>query len=185
MSDTDEARRLDRRRHRVARHPVQPEWRDAVRLHLRITLDLGRDVLDVPAAGRGRPRAGVPRMSDLRMVVGSERSRPPSHAARLSAAHVVERRSWRASPHAIPVLNAFTAVTAERARARAARSMRRTGGQPVGPLAGVPFAVKNLIDIAGLPTLAGSRINREHPPASADATLVTRLEAPARSWSAR
>ena len=37
--------------------------------------------------------------------------------------------------------------------------------------------MKNLIDIAGLPTLAGSRINREHPPATADATLVTRLEA--------
>ena len=46
-----------------------------------------------------------------------------------------------------------------------------------GPLAGVPFAVKNLIDIAGLPTLAGSKINREHPPASADATLIARLEA--------
>jgi 1-carboxybiuret hydrolase len=41
----------------------------------------------------------------------------------------------------------------------------------------VPFAVKNLIDIAGLPTLAGSKINRDHPPAIADATLVTRLEA--------
>ena len=41
----------------------------------------------------------------------------------------------------------------------------------------MPFAVKNLIDIAGLPTLAGSRINRDRPPASADATLVARLEA--------
>ncbi|KMO09714.1 amidase, partial [Methylobacterium indicum] len=30
-----------------------------------------------------------------------------------------------------------------------------------GPLAGVPFAVKNLFDVAGLPTRAGSRINRE------------------------
>ncbi len=46
-----------------------------------------------------------------------------------------------------------------------------------GPLAGVPFAVKNLFDIAGLPTLAGSRINREHPPAAADAVLIQRLEA--------
>ncbi len=77
-----------------------------------------------------------------------------------------------------PVLNAFTAVTAERARARAAAiDATVAAGQPVGPLAGVPFAVKNLIDIAGLPTLAGSRINRDCPPAGADATLITRLEA--------
>ena len=41
----------------------------------------------------------------------------------------------------------------------------------------MPFAVKNLIDIAGLPTLAGSKINAEHAPAIADATLVSRLEA--------
>jgi aspartyl-tRNA(Asn)/glutamyl-tRNA(Gln) amidotransferase subunit A len=67
------------------------------------------------------------------------------------------------------VLNAFTAVTAERAHTRAA-------AKPAGPLAGVPFAVKNLIDIAGLPTVAGSKINREHPPANADAALIKRLE---------
>jgi 1-carboxybiuret hydrolase len=77
-----------------------------------------------------------------------------------------------------PVLNAFTAITAERARSRAAAiDAARTAGEPLGPLAGVPFAVKNLIDIAGLPTLAGSKINREHPPADADATLIRRLEA--------
>jgi aspartyl-tRNA(Asn)/glutamyl-tRNA(Gln) amidotransferase subunit A len=76
------------------------------------------------------------------------------------------------------LLNAFTAVTADRARARAAAiDAAVVAGQPVGPLAGVPFAVKNLIDVAGLPTLAGSRINRTHPPAAADATLVARLEA--------
>jgi AtzE family amidohydrolase len=74
-----------------------------------------------------------------------------------------------------PVLNAFTAVTADRARAKAA-AIDRAGGK-AGPLAGVPFAVKNLIDVAGLPTLAGSKINRDHAPAVADAPLVARLEA--------
>jgi AtzE family amidohydrolase len=75
-------------------------------------------------------------------------------------------------------LNAFTAVTADRARARAAEiDAARAGGKPIGALAGVPFAVKNLIDIAWLPTLAGSKINRDHLPAAADATLVSRLEA--------
>jgi 1-carboxybiuret hydrolase len=77
-----------------------------------------------------------------------------------------------------PELNAFTAVTAERARARAAAldAVIAAGARP-GALAGVPFAVKNLIDVAGLPTLAGSKINRDHPPATADAPLVSRLEA--------
>ena len=45
------------------------------------------------------------------------------------------------------------------------------------PLAGVPFAVKNLFDVAGLPTLAGSKINRDLPPATRDAALIERLEA--------
>ncbi|MEA2770093.1 MAG: 1-carboxybiuret hydrolase [Acetobacteraceae bacterium] len=74
-----------------------------------------------------------------------------------------------------PVLNAFTAVTADRARAKAAAI--DASGAKSGPLAGVPFAVKNLIDVAGLPTLAGSKINRDHPPAAADAPLIVRLEA--------
>jgi aspartyl-tRNA(Asn)/glutamyl-tRNA(Gln) amidotransferase subunit A len=73
-----------------------------------------------------------------------------------------------------PKLNAFTTVTADRARKRAAAV---DAGQVSGPLAGVPFAVKNLIDVAGLATVAGSRINRSHNPAAADAPLVTRLEA--------
>jgi aspartyl-tRNA(Asn)/glutamyl-tRNA(Gln) amidotransferase subunit A len=77
-----------------------------------------------------------------------------------------------------PVLNAFTTVTRERALAKArAIDEARAQGKPAGPLAGVPFAVKNLFDVAGLPTLAGSRINRERAPASADAPLITRLEA--------
>jgi 1-carboxybiuret hydrolase len=74
-----------------------------------------------------------------------------------------------------PVLNAFTAVLADRARARAAAI--DASGDTAGPLAGVPFAVKNLIDVAGLATVAGSKINRDHPVASADAPLVARLEA--------
>jgi AtzE family amidohydrolase len=50
-------------------------------------------------------------------------------------------------------------------------------GASLGPLAGVPFAVKNLFDVAGVVTLAGSKINRDHPPASDDATAVKRLRA--------
>jgi 1-carboxybiuret hydrolase len=77
-----------------------------------------------------------------------------------------------------PKVNAFTAVTAGRAIAKAREiDAARTQGKTLGALAGVPFAVKDLYDVAGLPTLAGSKINRERPPASRDATLVERLEA--------
>jgi 1-carboxybiuret hydrolase len=67
-------------------------------------------------------------------------------------------------------VNAFTAVLERRARAAAKRRRR-------GLLAGVPFAVKNLFDVKGLPTLAGSKINRERRPAKRDAPLIARLEA--------
>jgi 1-carboxybiuret hydrolase len=76
-----------------------------------------------------------------------------------------------------PKLNAFTEVTADRARARAAAiDARRQQGEPVGALAGAPFAVKNLFDVAGLPTRAGSKINRDRPPALRDSPLIERLE---------
>ena len=75
-------------------------------------------------------------------------------------------------------LGAFTDVTAERALRKAAEvDAARARGERLGPLAGAPFAVKNLFDVKGLPTLAGSKINRDLPPAEADATLVSRLEA--------
>jgi aspartyl-tRNA(Asn)/glutamyl-tRNA(Gln) amidotransferase subunit A len=77
-----------------------------------------------------------------------------------------------------PLLNAFTDVTGERARARArAIDAGRAAARPPGPLAGVPFAVKNLFDVKGLPTRAGSKINRERAPAERDQPLIERLEA--------
>ncbi len=76
------------------------------------------------------------------------------------------------------VLNAFTAVLEARAFAKAeAIDAARASGRRLGPLVGVPFAVKNLFDIAGLPTLAGSKINRTRAPAARDAALIERLEA--------
>ncbi len=75
-------------------------------------------------------------------------------------------------------LNAFTAVLDARALARAdAVDAAIAGGAAVGPLAGVPFAVKNLFDVEALPTLAGSKIRRDATPPSRDATLIRRLEA--------
>lgn len=74
-------------------------------------------------------------------------------------------------------VNSFTTVMAEKALADAAQIDRAIAiGTDVGPLAGVPFAVKDLYDVAGLTTLAGSKINRENPPATQDAMLVTALK---------
>jgi len=75
-----------------------------------------------------------------------------------------------------PRVNAFTEVLAERALKHADlvdAHPRRARMK----LAGVPFAVKNLFDVAGLTTLAGSRIERGRPPAARDAALIRRLEA--------
>ncbi|MEM8612583.1 MAG: AtzE family amidohydrolase [Cyanobacteria bacterium P01_H01_bin.105] len=76
-------------------------------------------------------------------------------------------------------LNCFTQVLPESALAAANMiDQRRSQGDLIGPLAGVPFAVKNLFDIAGTVTLAGSKINRQNSPAAAaDATAVARLKA--------
>ncbi|MCU0929686.1 MAG: AtzE family amidohydrolase [Burkholderiaceae bacterium] len=71
-------------------------------------------------------------------------------------------------------VNAFSAVLAERALKKA-EAVEAQG--LAGPLAGVPFAVKNLFDLAGLSTLAGSKIERDAAPAPRDAALVQRLEA--------
>ena len=67
-------------------------------------------------------------------------------------------------------LNCFTSVYRDEALA-AANAVER------GPLAGIPFAAKNLYDVGGRTTLAGSKIYADNPPAARDATTVARLKA--------
>ena len=70
-------------------------------------------------------------------------------------------------------VNAFTEKTLARARGEAAAvDAKRAAGVPLPPLAGLPYAVKNLFDIQGVTTLAGSKINRGLAPATVDAVLV-------------
>ena len=96
---------------------------------------------------------------------------------KMSALSATEAALARIARHD-PVLNSFTDVTADRARAKArAVDAAVAAGQKVGPLAGVPFAVKNLFDVQGLATRAGSSINRDLKPSLRDATLIERLEA--------
>ncbi|MGJ4939985.1 AtzE family amidohydrolase [Bradyrhizobium sp. HKCCYLS1011] len=98
-------------------------------------------------------------------------------ARKLSALEATDAALARITQHD-GVLNSFTDVTAARARDKArAVDAAIAAGKSVGPLAGVPFAVKNLFDVKGLATRAGSKINRDLPPAARDATLIERMEA--------
>jgi aspartyl-tRNA(Asn)/glutamyl-tRNA(Gln) amidotransferase subunit A len=110
------------------------------------------------------------------------RSRLPDLAGRVrsreqSAREVVQAcldRIERLDPH----LRSFVATDPERSLAEAAEIDRRivTGGS-VGPLAGVPLAVKDLEDAAGFRTTYGSALRAEDPVAEGDSVLVARLRA--------
>ncbi|MBU8543788.1 MULTISPECIES: AtzE family amidohydrolase [Roseomonadaceae] len=77
-----------------------------------------------------------------------------------------------------PRTHAFTEVTAARARAEAAAvDATIAAGRDPGPLAGVPYAVKNLFNLEGVTTRAGAKIERGRPAAARDAFLVRRLRA--------
>jgi aspartyl-tRNA(Asn)/glutamyl-tRNA(Gln) amidotransferase subunit A len=72
----------------------------------------------------------------------------------------------------------FVKVYAEAARAAAeAQDRLRAAGYAASPLAGLPVSIKDLFDVAGERTLAGSRALDDAPPAKADAPIVARLKA--------
>ena len=75
-----------------------------------------------------------------------------------------------------PQINAFTALHEARAMQQAAGlDQARAAGRPLGPLAGMTVAVKNLFDVEGQVTLAGSAVLAKNPPATSDAFLLKRL----------
>ncbi len=93
----------------------------------------------------------------------------------VSAAEVLEAHVARIEA-LDPLLNCFTDRSFARARREAAAvDAKLAAGEQPGPLAGVPLAVKNLYDVAGLPTRAGSKILRDATPAEADAPVLRRL----------
>ena len=115
-------------------------------------------------------------MSDLALATATETARSVAEG-RTSARNVIAATLERIA-RIDPAVNAFTDLVPERALARAeALDRAREGASPPGPLAGVPFAVKNLFDVEALPTRAGAKINRERAPAQRDAALVRRMEA--------
>src|SRR5262245_26541216 len=74
-----------------------------------------------------------------------------------------------------PSLNAFIRVMADEAKRDAEAADRElASGRDRGPLHGVPIAVKDIIDVRGIPTTAASRVREGHI-AAADAPVIVRL----------
>jgi aspartyl-tRNA(Asn)/glutamyl-tRNA(Gln) amidotransferase subunit A len=98
-------------------------------------------------------------------------------ARKLSPVEYVEA-VLKAADRAQPRLNCFREVMAAAAR-RDARAAEEAvmGGATLGPLHGVPMSVKDLVDVAGVPTRHGSAIFEDNAPAAVDDVLVQRLRA--------
>jgi aspartyl-tRNA(Asn)/glutamyl-tRNA(Gln) amidotransferase subunit A len=99
-------------------------------------------------------------------------------AGRVTSRELVERALARSTDPAGEGARAFIRLDAAGARAAAdAMDALRKAGATLGPLAGIPFAIKDLADIQGQVTTAGSTALADNPPARFDAPVVTRLRA--------
>ena len=97
-------------------------------------------------------------------------------AGQITSRELVEEALAAIADPAGEGVRAFTRVYAESARATAdAIDGRRGGGAASGPLQGIPISIKDLFDVAGEPTPAGSVVLADATPAGADATVVARL----------
>ncbi|WP_439944109.1 amidase [Streptomyces sp. BBFR115] len=109
---------------------------------------------------------------DLSLAAASDAIR----AGRLSPVELVDSVLERVE-QVEPGLGAYVTITAERAR-RAARDAEDEAARGLwrGPLHGIPMALKDVIDVGGLPTTASSRV-RAHHRARTDSTVAARLAA--------
>ena len=99
-------------------------------------------------------------------------------AGRKTSRALVEEALTRIADPAGEGKRVFVKIYAETARAAAdAQDQLRTVGYVASPLAGIPVSIKDLFDVAGEVTLAGSKALDDTPPAKADAPIVARLKA--------
>jgi aspartyl-tRNA(Asn)/glutamyl-tRNA(Gln) amidotransferase subunit A len=98
-------------------------------------------------------------------------------AGRTTSRTLVEEALARIADPAGEGTRTFVKVYTDAARAAAAAQDRlRAAGYVASPLAGLPVSIKDLFDVAGEVTLAGSRALDDAPPATADAPIVARLK---------
>ncbi len=113
----------------------------------------------------------------MKAVAGAAEIAEAVRTGKTTARAVTEAAIARIERHN-EALGAFTDVTVARALEQADLVDRKVANAlDPGPLAGVPFSVKNLFDIKGVVTRAGSLINRDRKPAAEDATLIRNMEA--------
>jgi aspartyl-tRNA(Asn)/glutamyl-tRNA(Gln) amidotransferase subunit A len=99
-------------------------------------------------------------------------------AGRTTSRELVEAAFARIADPAGEGKRAFVKVYDKAARAAAdAQDRLRAAGYVASPLAGIPVSIKDLFDVAGEVTLAGSKALDDMPPATADAPVVARLKA--------
>ncbi|WP_069884219.1 Asp-tRNA(Asn)/Glu-tRNA(Gln) amidotransferase GatCAB subunit A [Streptomyces luteocolor] len=111
-------------------------------------------------------------LADLTLTQASEAIRE----GRVAPVELVDAVLGRAEQTA-PYLSAYVTVRAEKARRAALDAEREiAAGHHRGPLHGVPMGLKDLIDVAGEPTLAGSEVRNGHR-ATADSAVAARLAA--------
>jgi amidase/aspartyl-tRNA(Asn)/glutamyl-tRNA(Gln) amidotransferase subunit A len=120
-------------------------------------------------------------MSPAQQLAGSAAAIADAVRSRQVSAGAMVEASLARIAQTDGTINAFTDLTAERAMRRAAELDAQLAGAGASaealPLLGVPFAVKNLFDVAGLTTRAGAKIERDKPAAAHDGPLVARMEA--------
>src|SRR5437763_9799515 len=118
--------------------------------------------------------AGIPGTSDPTKLSLSEAS-DLVHGKKLSQVELTQE-CLKHIDRLNPDLNAFITVTAESALAQAREAEAEIQkGQWKGPLHGIPIALKDLVDTAGVRTTAGSAVFKERVPTQ-DAELVRRLK---------
>lgn len=92
------------------------------------------------------------------------------------SAREIAQQTLNAIERANPDINAYTQITHQRMLDEADRVDRmRQRGETLPPLAGVPYAVKNLFDVAGATTLAGAQLFSQRAPAGQDAFAIRQL----------
>jgi len=115
-------------------------------------------------------------MNDILTLSGLAQARL-IREGRLSSTELVDTHLERIA-EVNPRLNAVVELLAEQARQGAREADQRYArGQSLGPLDGVPFSIKDSIEVAGASCSAGTLGLRHTPPSQRDATLVARLRA--------